>query len=69
MIVTNTLVLKTTILLTLFGCASTSIQVNKQWEHIYEDELLISYEHNDTEAFHFFWPLYFEERPKNKNKH
>ena len=32
------------------------------WEQIYEKELQIALEHDDIEAFMFFWPEYLKER-------
>jgi len=40
----------------------------KNWELLYAAELSSALKNHDDVAFHFFWPLYIEERYKNKCK-
>lgn len=40
----------------------------KNWEHLYSLELAAALRNQDIAAYYFFWPLYMEERNKNKCK-
>jgi hypothetical protein len=50
------------------SCAHDRIKV-QNWELIYSQELNAALLNDDYEAFAFFWPLYLQERYKNKLKH
>lgn len=40
--------------------------VDTDWEKIYEQELLSSYENDDLQAYTFYWSLYLQERSKKQ---
>ncbi len=42
--------------------------VDTDWEKLYEQELLSSYENDDLQAYTFYWPLYLQERSKKQMK-
>ena len=60
------------------SCASTQPKLQpkntrpkpsqKNWEYLYAQELSAALENNDVAAYYFFWPLYMNERNKNKCK-
>ena len=65
------------ICLILFGCQTKHnlkpsdtifLQTNRNWEAVYEKELKIAIFYDDYDAFRFFWPLYLQERTRNKCK-
>lgn len=63
------------IFLLTFSCAHDTIDIKpklsistKNWELIYSNELKSAIYNDDYDAFAFFWPLYLQERHKNKLK-
>ena len=40
----------------------------RNWEYLYAQELSAALENDDVAAYYFFWPLYMNERNKNKCK-
>jgi len=64
-------------LLILFGCqtqhnlkpSDTKLKESERdWEALYARELSNALTHEDVAAFYFFWPLYMQERSRNKCK-
>jgi hypothetical protein len=61
----------------LFGCQTTHNlkpsdtefkESERDWEALYARELKNALQNEDVPAFYFFWPLYLQERSRNKCK-
>ena len=68
MTVINTLALSVLVLVASCSHHPELKTVDTDWEKLYEQELLSSYENDDLQAYTFYWPLYLQERSKKQTK-